>query len=184
MKEEVVFYERQRLNRWWIGLMFVLVNALLIYGCIVQLCMGEPWGNNPADNTALIIITVVVMLLTVSLFFVSLNTVINQEGIYIKIFPFFLRYKFFPWDMISKSYIRKYNPVLEYGGWGIRHSSGMFKLKIFSIRRIMNPNNIAYNVSGNMGLQLELINGKRVLIGTRNPVELEEVLRKLNKIQT
>ena len=114
-----------------------------------------------------------------------LTTYINEEGILIRLFPFFVKWISFPWDIISKAYIRTYRPIKEYGGWGIRHPSGMFRFNIIRIKGLRNnPNNVAYNMSGNIGLQLELINGKRVLIGTRRPVELEEVLRKLNKIRT
>ena len=109
----------------------------------------------------------------------TLTTIINEEGIYVQLFPF-LKYKFFPWSMISNAYIRKYKPIKEYGGWGIR--TRMFKLKLFNIKafRILN-NDIAYSMSGKIGLQLELTNGKRVLIGTRKSIEMEEVLRKLRK---
>ena len=102
----------------------------------------------------------------------TLRTWVNEEGVFVKVFPFFLKYKFFPWDMISKAYVRKYNPIWEYGGWGIKFKRG------FRFR------NIAYSVRGNRGLQLELIDGRRILIGTRKPVEMEEVLRKLNKNST
>ena len=98
-----------------------------------------------------------------------LRTWITKDGVFVKVFPFLFRYKFFPWDIISKAYIRKYNPVWEYGGWGIKY------------KNFWNFRSIVYNVSGNIGLQLELTTGKRVLIGTRKPVEMEEVLRKLHK---
>jgi len=172
MKEEPVFYERQRFSQSWSILILIVVNALFVYGCIIQLGMGKLWGNNPMDNTILIIVTAFLTLLTVSFFFIHLDTVVNKEGVYIKIFPFSWKYKFFTWDIISKSHVRKYNPILEYGGWGIKYGRGIRRYRI---------NNVAYSVSGNRGLQLELTNGKRVLIGTRKPVELEEVLKKLNK---
>ncbi len=44
----------------------------------------------------------------------------------------------------------------EYGGWGIRY--GM--------------KGMAYNVSGNRGVQLEFETGKRLLIGSQRPEEL------------
>ena len=99
---------------------------------------------------------------------IILRTWVNEEGVYIKMFPFVFRYKFFPWDSIAKAYIRKYHPLWEYGGWGIRFRRWNFR-------------HIAFSAFGNSGLQLELTNGKRILIGTRKPVELEEVLQKLHK---
>lgn len=37
----------------------------------------------------------------------------------------------------------------------------------------------AFNVSGNIGLQLEFINGEKLLIGTQNPEKLRNVLEDL-----
>ncbi len=42
------------------------------------------------------------------------------------------------------------------------------------------PKGTAYNVSGKIGLQLELKNGKKILIGTRKPEEIENLLHHLN----
>ena len=39
--------------------------------------------------------------------------------------------------------------------------------------------NYALNVSGNQGLQLELADGRRILLGTRRPGELRQTLEKL-----
>jgi hypothetical protein len=112
-----------------------------------------------------------------------LTTYINEDGIYIRVFPFFLKPQYFSWDIITKAYVRKYRPIKEYGGWGV--NQGGFRFNIFRIQTLrfhsLWSNNVAYNMSGNMGLQLELNNGKRVLIGTRKPVEVESVLRKLKK---
>jgi hypothetical protein len=59
--------------------------------------------------------------------------------------------KIFSREEIQRYEIRKYSPLLDYGGWGIK--------KRFKWGR-------AYNVSGNIGLQLYLKTGKKVLFGT------------------
>ena len=97
----------------------------------------------------------------------KLITVINSECIRISfhIFPFNVK-RIFLWNEIKICRIRTYQPIMEYGGWGIRAwgSSGT-----------------AFNVSGNIGLQLELTNKKRVLIGTQKPDEIKNFLHQLNK---
>jgi hypothetical protein len=40
---------------------------------------------------------------------------------------------------------------------------------------------MAFNVDGNQGLQLELNNGKKILIGTKKVNELSEYLKQINK---
>ena len=125
----------------------------------------------------------------------TLTTYINEDGIYVRLLPFFIKNKFFSWDFISKAYIRKYNSVLEYGGRGIKYKSKFnlfrikgfgFRIEGFDIRNIRNfrnfrKMNVAYTFFGNKGLQLELTDGRLILIGTRKPDEMEIVLRKLKK---
>ena len=57
---------------------------------------------------------------------------------------------------------RTYRPVLEYGGWGVRYSPF--------------GRGWAYNVSGNRGVQLVLASGRRILVGSRRPVELADAI--------
>jgi len=59
--------------------------------------------------------------------------------------------------------VRKYSAVSEYGGWGIKGTS----------------NNRALNISGNMGIQLETKEGKKILIGTHDSEEVTKVLLQL-----
>ena len=63
--------------------------------------------------------------------------------------------------------MRQYRPILDYGGWGIRWGPGK---------------GWAYNVSGNRGVQLELLDGKQLLIGSQNPEKLAQMIGKaMNK---
>jgi hypothetical protein len=80
--------------------------------------------------------------------------------LYICFFPFHLSFKKMPFIQIKKYEARTYSPLGEYGGWGIRYG---FEGK-------------AYNVSGNRGVQLELVNGKRLLIGSQSPEELVKAI--------
>jgi hypothetical protein len=57
--------------------------------------------------------------------------------------------------------VRRYNPLLEYGGWGVR----------------LGPKGWGYMTSGNEGVQLRLRKGIPVLIGSARPRELEAAIR-------
>lgn len=81
-----------------------------------------------------------------------------------------MRYKKISWDRISKAFVRQYNPITEYGGWGLR-------LGLLGKGK-------AFNVSGNKGLQLVYDNGKRFLLGTQRPEEVERVLKQLGRLTT
>jgi len=99
-----------------------------------------------------------------------LETQIKKDGVYLKFFPFHLSFRRYTWDKISKSFVRQYNPIGEYGGWGIRF--GFF------------GKGKAYSVSGNKGLQVEFSDTKRVLIGTNKPDELTETLKRIGQLKS
>jgi len=118
------------------------------------------------SNMELISTTVLVTILTILFLLFKLETRIEKDGIYIRFFPFHLSPRKYSWDKIEKSYVRQYSPLREYGGWGIRF--GLF------------GKGMAYNVSGDMGIQLVFKDGTKVLIGTNKPQEVEEILRRKN----
>ncbi len=167
-KNDIYFFEKQRFRQWWAWLILIGVNVLCIAGCILQIGLNRPFGDNPVSDAGLIIITVVLFIVTVVLLSCALQTYINEEGVFVRFFPFQFRYKFYNWNTIRASYVRKYSPVCEYGGWGIRVGFNATK---------------AYTMSGNIGLQLILHNGKKVLIGTNHPDHLKRVLVKLDKME-
>ena len=156
MKNEIEFYEKQSQKPWWMWLLMIAINIPFIYGFIQQIILGNIWGNNPMSDIGLIIVTSLTILFSVVFLRSKLETIINSEGVYVRYIPFNLSYKFFNWNDISKAYIREYHAIKEFGGMGIRIST---KGK-------------AYIVSGNYGLQLELKNEKKVLIGTQYPDEI------------
>lgn len=167
MDTPVFFSEKQRFTQWWFWLILLSVNALFVYGIIQQVVLGHPFGDKPISNTGFLIVAGGMIALSVMLFTTQLRTNITVDGIDVRLFPFHFRTKHFNWSDIEKAYVRQYSPISEYGGWGLRYSlSGSGK---------------AYNISGNMGLQLELKNGKKLLIGTKKAEELEAMLKQLEK---
>ncbi|MFN5224364.1 MAG: hypothetical protein ACK5DJ_09275 [Bacteroidota bacterium] len=87
------------------------------------------------------------------LLFSKLETTISHDEIQYRLFPFQWNMRKISREQIADVFVRKYSPLFEYGGWGLRWSL----------------NGKAVNVRGNMGIQLVLKNGSRILIGTSNP---------------
>ncbi|MAD97222.1 MAG: hypothetical protein CMB99_07855 [Flavobacteriaceae bacterium] len=83
-----------------------------------------------------------------------------------RFFPFHLKYKLILWKEIANCYVRKYDAVTEYGGWGFKGGALWKK-----------SNGKAINVSGDIGIQLELVNGKKLLIGTQKESEATRVIK-------
>ncbi|WEK17544.1 MAG: DUF6141 family protein [Candidatus Pedobacter colombiensis] len=167
IQQEIFFTEDQMFRQWWLWLILLGIDGTILFWLYEQLTLKTQVSGKSVSNYALLTSAGVVVLVTALFFCIRLNTQIKRDGVYMKFFPFHWSYKYYSWDMIAKSYVRTYSPLGEYGGWGIRHSNS--------------GEGMAYNISGNKGLQLELNNGKKILIGTNKPEELEAVLIKLNK---
>ncbi len=166
LNEIVEYYEVQKFKQKILRVL-VVVSALFplfffLYGIYAQTVLKIPFGSKPLSDNGLLIATATAFLFAVAilyLFFASkLETVITASGLHVRLYPF-MKFKTIKFDSIKQYKIRQYKPILEYGGWGIRISHA----------------GRAFNVSGNIGLQLYLKDGSKILIGTSNPDELHSV---------
>lgn len=168
-ESDILFHEKQQFRQWWIWLILVGLNALFVASAIKQIGWGQQFGDKPMNNAELIGATVTIVLLTIFIISMRLETQIKPDGIYVRFFPFHFKYQHYSWGTLTKSYVRQYSPIAEYGGWGLR-------LGLFGKGK-------AYNVSGDKGLQLEFTTGQRLLIGTNNPEELSTVLISIGQLK-
>jgi hypothetical protein len=154
------YSETQRFNQWWLWV-FVLMPLLgiFLWAFVQQILMGKPFGDNPGSNTALILTGILSIGILLLFRVMRLDTTLTEAGVEVRFFPF-VKKRTYAWRDIEKAYLRRYNSLMEFGGWGIRFGR----------------NGMAYNVAGNYGLQLELRSGKRLLIGTQDPERLRRVL--------
>lgn len=169
MSNEVLFTEKQKFKQWWVWMILLGINGLMLFGVYRQVLNGQQFGDKPMSNKGLLIAACLSILLTILFTSFRLETQIKKDGVYVRFFPFHLSFKHFAWDKISRSFVRQYKPIGEYGGWGLR-------LGLFGKGK-------AYNVSGNKGLQLEFSDNKKLLIGTNKPEELEATLHKIGQLK-
>ena len=154
-----VFVEEQRFNQWWLYLLLAIPIISLVLPFMFN---SDDYVNGNKETITGIIISLVVMIFaTLLILSIRLRTKIDEKGIYYQFYPINFNEKFKPWSDISNCYVRKYNPLTEYGGWGYR--SGFVRSK-----------GKALNIRGNLGIQLELKNGKKLLLGTQK----EELVRR------
>lgn len=168
MDNEILFTERQKFTQWWLWLILLGVSGLSIFSVCKRIVDERHFGEKPSD-IGLLILTGMTLLFTVLFVNCRLELTIKKDGIYVRFFPFHLKFRHYNWDGMIKSYVRQYSPLIEYGGWGLRFG-------IFGKGK-------AFNVSGDKGLQLEFTNRKRLLIGTNKPDELTEILNKLGQLK-
>ncbi len=155
--EEPLFEESQKFNQWWMILFFIFFN-FFVFLSIFDFFNNDFYNEN---NITAIIFIGFILLVDFLIFSIQLNTKVFKEYILLNFFPF-IRNKKIYFSEIESFEIRKYNPIREYGGWG-------YRIGIFG-------KGIAYNIKGNMGLQLIYKNKKKLLIGTQKPEELKQVL--------
>ncbi len=165
----MTFKEIQRFRQPWLwvllGLLWLSMTGMFAYGIIRQLIQGIPFGSSPMSDTGLIISAIFTFLLItaiVVLFITArLTTRINNEGIFYRFSPFHREERSIAWEQISDIRIVSYHPIRQFGGWGIRYGK----------------NAIAYNVSGNKGIEITLKNGERILLGTQKAEVMKSVLK-------
>ncbi len=157
MKTEILFKEQQRFRQWWLWTLLGIV--VLIVGTVIYILL-----RHAADNWLPITLMSLSLLLPASFLFIRLDTEIRSDGIYVRFFPLQMRYKKYRWEDIDYLSIRQYDPVKEYGGWGIRGVGS----------------NRALNISGDQGLQLVLKeHKKKLLIGTHQAETLARLLQSI-----
>jgi len=112
-------------------------------------------------GTDFIAIGVLVVLAVVLVLFPSLTVVISEEELLVQFGPGVVRKRFRLNEIESCQAIR----MPWYYGWGIR----------------LTPHGILFRVSGFHAVQIKLVTGKRYLIGTDVPQELEEAIRQATR---
>jgi len=160
MKKGVVFQESQRFTQWWLWLVVIGMDLMYLFAVGKHLFSQIQSGKEPQINSQIIIAVTIVFLITVLFLLLRLDTIIDDAGVHVKFFPFHLSFRHYGWETIANCFVRKYKPLLEYGGWGIRGTG----------------KNKALNVKGNMGIQIEFHDGKRLLIGTSKFEEVSKFL--------
>jgi hypothetical protein len=157
--EKIYFREEQRFwDVWWIKL--VMIGVL-----VIDFASKYSESGLSGYLTSGFLVRSLIPLGIIVLFYVmKLEVTIDAQGISYRFFPFHLKKHRINWVDVDAVYIRQYSPLGEYGGWGVRMG--------------ISGAGTAYNISGNMGLQVEM-GKRRVLFGTRQPEILDTALRSL-----
>jgi hypothetical protein len=156
LTDEVAFFEEQKIRHvWWVMLLIYGVAALMWYGFIQQIILGQPFGTNPGPDWLMWLLWILFGIGLPLLFYnMTLIVEVRNDHLLIRYVPFVNRQ--IPFTEVRGLEARTYQPIKEYGGWGIRGWG----------------NRRAYNVRGNQGVELELENGQMIMIGSQKPQEL------------
>ena len=155
-----LFREVQRFRQWFFWIPVLVVTGVIWWQFWEQIIRQHPQGQQPIPDWAAWVLTIVFGLgFPAFAAIVRLVTTVTPDSLTVGLAPF--RPKLIPLSTIATAMEREYSPMREFGGWGIRTSR----------------EGRAYNAHGNMGVQLVLDDGSRILIGTQRPQELASALR-------
>lgn len=154
------FKEEQKFTQWWVWLILIGIGIIPILGIYKQLILGEKFGDKPASDLGLLIFSVFVFCFIAMFWFMRLTTEIDQNEIRMNYFPFVK--KRVNWKEIKNAEIVNYGFV---GGWGTQ---------------LWTTYGTVYNMKGDKGLAIELLNGKKFLIGTQKETELNKIVERAN----
>ncbi|MEJ7558575.1 MAG: hypothetical protein WKF66_09730 [Pedobacter sp.] len=160
MVQDPLFYEVQGDHNLGLIVFLIIINIVMFF-----LVSRKRKRKDVAYLVGTGIGLVITLLATFLILTLKQYTQIKADGVYVKLFPIQIQYKYHSWESIQKSYIRVYNPISEYGGWGLKGSK----------------RNSAVNQTGSDGLQLVFKDGNKLLIGTQKPEEIAAALKKINR---
>lgn len=159
--EPALFTEEQRFGQAWLWV--ALVGMDISFFSLFFAQFFGPVPPRPSSTTEMFVMALVALLclgITALFVLLKLTTRVTGQGISLQFTPLHRKALIFLFSDISEYSVRTYRPIMEYGGWGIKRG----------------PGGLAYNVSGNRGLQLVLKNGQKILIGTQKPEQLRTIL--------
>jgi len=154
--ENTAFREEQKIVQvWWTTLIITAIVALIWYSFIQQIILGQPFGTNPGPDWMVWLLWLLFGIgFPIVWAMIKLIVEVKDDHVLIRYYP--LTTRKIPFFDIQHVEARTYNPIREYGGWGLRGWG----------------NKRAYNVSGDKGVELELQNGQMIMIGSQKPEEL------------
>lgn len=142
-------------------LIIIAVSAMMWLFLLGRLFKGRPVGPNPMPDSVLILFWLVFGLaFPIAGRTSRLITEVGPEAVYVQFFPLQARARQIPFETIETCESVSYEPLREFGGWGIRFGW----------------DGRAYSVSGNGGVRLTLSDGSQVLLGSTQPETLANAI--------
>ena len=151
----VLFREKQPFRLGYARITLAMPPAILAVISCRQIVWHHPWGNPPITNGNLLFLTILTLVVYLRLITVRLVTELRPEQLSVAMKGFWRRTRIPVADIRTAAAV-EYDPVSEYHGYGIR--SG--------------PRGQAYIASGNQAVQLELTDGRKLLVGSQLSKEL------------
>src|SRR3974390_693407 len=149
------FQEVQALRQWHARLVLAMPPAAMLFIAVRQLVFHHPWGNPAMSNGGVIFLTVLLVGVYIRLITVRLVTDVRSGELSVGLQGLWRKRKV-PLAGLRSAIEVQYDPAANYGGYGTRSGA----------------KGLAYIASGNRGVQVELNDGRKLLIGSQRSAEL------------
>ena len=159
---KILFRETQQFRQLWI--LAVLFCSTMIPLALVAILAPKDKSISTTEMVVVIAVLSGTFIISVVFFYITkLETMVTDDGIFYRWWPFVKKYRMLPWKDIATVAVKKY-PYLQYG---------------YHITRDFGKVN---TVNGNRGIQFELIDGKKVYIGTQKLTALQYTLKQIRPV--
>lgn len=159
---KILFKEDQQFRQAWLW-------AIIISGSLIPLVLVSvmlPQDKNISWQEAFLTIALIAGISSINViafYLTKLETVVTEDGIFYRWVPYRKRYSQLSWGQIGTITVKKY-PYLKYG----YHTSRDFGK--------------VHTIDGNRGILFELVDGKRVYIGTQKLSALQHTLEQIRPV--
>ncbi|MBK6640722.1 MAG: hypothetical protein KBH11_14050 [Bacteroidia bacterium] len=152
------FYEKQKFNNVLLFSMLIIVEALFIYASMEQLVANKPWGLKPTNTFLIIAATALIPTpVLIGFYLARFETIINEDGIFYRWAPFTKKYKMIDWTSVVEV------SIIDVTSAGL---TWRFSSKYGEVQYL----------GGGFGIQIKMKSGRRRIIGTRKPEEINRIL--------
>lgn len=162
-KSEIIFEEIQQFTKARVREFIKILMGIVFIALIISLALEK---GRMTDYNRLLIIFLPILLVANFILGSKLITQIRTDGIYVRFPPWQSKFSQYNWVDIAEVFVKDYKPMQEFMGWGIRYA----------------PGKIGFIVSGNSCIEIVFKNGNRVLITSQRPGEVNEVLRRIERV--
>lgn len=149
-KDNTIYYEVQRFyeNR-----LSYIIYGVFLSVFIFAIVNRENLIKKEGGLISFIVPLSVLFLVFVWTLLFKFEIKVRDKSILFRFFPLHFKFKKFDFKDIEGVEIIEFNPILDFGGWGIRRGKGMW----------------AYILVGNRGVVFSLKDGRKFLIGSKSP---------------
>ena len=161
---EPLFYEEQPFRQLRLRILTAIPPVVMSLLAVWQVGLGHRWGNQPMSNASVIGWAVFLWLIYLRLITVKLVTELRPGELRVRMRGLWRSYRI-PLNKVKSADAVTFDVVCDWGGYGIR-----------STRR-----GTAYLAGGGQGVELEMMSGGVVLIGSLRSGELAlEIAKELS----